>query len=246
MVYLVTLLGHKSQIFTLETVTMVLLCYDCELRVENKTDSSLSTCQSIIVFSLKCCACIAWVNNKQTCNSSRGYWAKGSVSCQTVCVLMLSLHTLILLWYWRRSIIDRLYQNRCPQRLMTASRAVSRQMLHSKVARSLSRSPSAPPPDPAPPPLPGTPAPLAAAPSLELRCCSAASILFRSHSLTARTLLRIALARTWHHAIHQPLPQESTSAFATDGVVWASLVANTWLNSFSATIFWNVLTIGKY
>lgn len=100
--------------------------------------------------------------------------------CQAVCVLMFRL---LLLWYWWWSIIDWLYQNRCPQRLMTASRAVSRQMLHSKVARSLSRSPSALPPGPAPPPLPGTPAPLAVAPSLELRCCSAASILSRSHSL---------------------------------------------------------------
>lgn len=185
---------------------------------------SINHCVFSEMLCLYCCS-FTWVNNKEQVKLALVTVAKGPSRVKLSVILSLSrcvcfnaLHSLILLWYWRRSIIDRLYQNRCPQRLMTASRAVSRQMLHSKLARSLSRSPSAPPPDPAPPPLPGTPAPLAAAPSLELRCCSAASILSRSHSLTARTLLRIALARTWRHASHQPLPlRESTSAFATGG-----------------------------
>ena len=69
------------------------------------------------------------------------------------------------------------YQNKWPHRLMTASLAVSKQMLHSNVARSrCSRSPSPPPP---PPPLPPGPpllplSRLAAPPSLEARGSAAA------------------------------------------------------------------------
>lgn len=120
---------------------------------------------------------------------------KGLAVNHFLTVMLCVLFRLLLLWYWWWSIIDQLYQNRCPQRLMTASRAVSRHMLHSKVARSLSRSPSALPPGPAPPPLPGTPAPLAVAPSLELRCCSAASILSRSHSLRLHSYFSLSRGR---------------------------------------------------
>ena len=78
------------------------------------------------------------------------------------------------------------YQNRWPHMLITASLAVSKQMLHSKVARSRSRSLSPLPPLLLPPPGPsrslllspaGNPPLLAGPPSLEYRE-SAAAITF--------------------------------------------------------------------
>lgn len=80
------------------------------------------------------------------------------------------------------------YQNKWPHILMTASLAASKQMLHSKVARSGSRSPSPLPPSPPSPSRPlllspaENPALLAGPPSLEDRGSAAAIILLLHES----------------------------------------------------------------